>query len=293
MPGRMLLHFDDERPLARRVSKAAGLEAALVGRHRFPDQELKLTLPARVSRRAVVLRSLHTPNEKLVELLLAARTARELGARHLTLAAPYLAYMRQDRAFARGEAVSQRHVGAFLAALFDRIVTVDPHLHRVESLSQVVPDTDTVVLSAAPAVGAFLRRRAPGAVLIGPDEESAQWVEAAAAAAGADWAVGRKTRRGDRRVRITLPTVELAGRHVVLVDDVLSTGRTLVEAARAVRKAGACRIDVAVTHALFADAAADALRSVGVRKVWSTDSVAHETNAIPLAPLLAGALAGC
>ncbi|MCZ4328253.1 ribose-phosphate pyrophosphokinase-like domain-containing protein, partial [Brachybacterium paraconglomeratum] len=84
-------------------------------------------------------RSLDQPNEKLVELLLAARTARTLGAPHLTLVAPYLPYMRQDIAFSPGEAVSQRIVGPFLASLVDAVITVDPHLHRVASLRDVVP----------------------------------------------------------------------------------------------------------------------------------------------------------
>lgn len=259
-------------------------------RHRFPDAELKITLPARVTSRAIVLRSLHQPNEKLVELLLAAQTARELGARHVTLVAPYLAYMRQDAAFARGEAVSQRHVGIFLAALFDRVVTVDPHLHRAGSLGEVLPGTETVAMSAAPLIGRFLRRRARGALLLGPDEESTQWVEAAAVNAGAEWAVCRKIRHGDRRVGVLLPPVPFMGRAVVLVDDVISTGRTLVEATRAVRRAGATRVEVAVTHALFAGAAAAALRVAGVRTIWSTDAVAHPTNAIRLSPLLAEAL---
>ena len=153
----MLLHFDDERGLARRIAGAAGLAAATIARHRFPDGEIKLTLPARVPRRIVVLRSLHQPNEKLVELLLAVQTARELGARDVTLVAPYLAYMRQDRAFAPGETVSQRHVGGFLAALFDRLITVDPHLHRVAALGDVTPGADAVAVSAAPLIGRFLR----------------------------------------------------------------------------------------------------------------------------------------
>ena len=130
----MLLHFDDERGLARRIALAGRLGAAAIARHRFPDGEIRLTLPPRLPRRVVMLRSLNLPNEKLLELLLAAQTARELGAHEVTLVAPYLAYMRQDCAFAPGEAVSQRHVGGFLAALFDRLVTVDPHLHRVAAL---------------------------------------------------------------------------------------------------------------------------------------------------------------
>ncbi|MBX9833993.1 MAG: ribose-phosphate pyrophosphokinase-like domain-containing protein, partial [Burkholderiaceae bacterium] len=127
-----LLYFDGEAAPALRLAQAAGLTALAVERHRFPDGELKLRLPVdatgRMPRHAVLLRSLHQPNEKLVELLLAARTARNLGVQHLTLVAPYLAYMRQDIAFHPGEAVSQQVVGGFLAGLFDAVITVDPHL---------------------------------------------------------------------------------------------------------------------------------------------------------------------
>lgn len=285
-----LLYLDDERGFARRLAAAARVDLWAVRRHRFPDGELKLTLPSRLPRCVAILRSLHDPNEKLIELWLAARTARALGAADVTLVAPYLAYMRQDCAFAPGEAISQRHIGALLAAVYDRVVTVDPHLHRISSLSEVMPYTKTVVLSAAPAIGRFLRTRTTRALLLGPDEESRQWVRAAAHAAGLPWDVCRKVRRGDRRVAVTMPDVPLRDRHVVLVDDMISTGRTLVEAARALMKAGAARVDVAATHALCAEDAVRSLHASGVRRIWTTDSVRHTTNAIRLDTLLAGPL---
>lgn len=287
-----LLYLDDERAFARRLAATARIDASPIRRHRFPDGELKVTLPPRLPRAIAILRSLHEPNEKLIELWLAARTARALGAVTVTLVAPYLAYMRQDRAFAPGEAVSQRHIGALLATLFDRVITVDPHLHRVSSLATVLPKTATVTLSAAPAIGRFLGRRAAGALLVGPDEESGQWVRSAADAAGLEWAVARKVRRGDRRVAVVMPDVNVRDRRVVLVDDMISTGRTLVEAARTLKKAGAARVDVAATHALFSEDAGRALEAAGVRCIWTTDSVRHATNAIRLAGLLADALRG-
>lgn len=286
----MLLAFDDEIAFARRVGRAAGLPVGRIRRHRFPDGELKLTLPARLPRRVALLRSLHAPNEKLVDVLLAACGARDLGARHVTLVAPYLAYMRQDAAFHAGEVVSQRHVGDFLASVVDRVVTVDPHLHRVHGLDDVLPDTTATALTAAPAIGAFLRRRTPRAVVVGPDEESAQWVRIAAGAAGLPWTVARKVRRGDRRVTIALPDVDFQGRHVVLVDDLISTGRTLAGAARALRAAGAARVDVAATHALLVPDAETAMRAAGITSIWTTDTVPHATNAIRVAALVGEAI---
>ena len=288
----MLLAFADEWAFARRLARAAALPLARIRRHRFPDGELQLTLPPRLPRRVVLLRSLHAPNEKLVEVLLASCRAREAGARHFTLAAPYLAYMRQDAAFHAGEVVSQRHVGDFLASVVDRVVTVDPHLHRVASLGEVLPDTAATALTAAPAIGAFLKRRARGALLVGPDGESSQWVAVAAAHAGLEWTVAHKVRRGDRRVAVALPAVPFRGRRVVLVDDMISTGRTLAAAARALGRAGAASVDVAATHALFLPGAERAMRRAGIASVWTTDTVPHTTNAIGIAGLVGQALGG-
>jgi len=294
-PTTMLLAFDDESDTANRLAHACGRTSVLIERHRFPDGELKLTLPAALPERVVLLRSLAWPNEKLVELLLAAHTARELGVRHLTLVAPYLGYMRQDIAFVAGEAVSQKIVGAFLGGLFDCVITVDPHLHRIDRLQQAVPIEAAVAISAAPAIGGFLREHCAGSIVVGPDEESEQWVREAARAGGLGWAVARKVRRGDRDVSVELPAHDLRGRAVVLLDDVASTGTTLLRAAHGVRAAGARQIDVVVTHGLFVGDAVAALGAAGVGRIWSTDTVAHPTNAISVLPLLAAAVSarGC
>jgi ribose-phosphate pyrophosphokinase len=145
-------------------------------------------------------------------------------------------------------------------------------------------------LSAAPVLGAWIARHVPGALLIGPDEESAQWVSEAARAGGLDHAVGRKVRHGDHEVTLALPDVDVKGRAVVLLDDMASTGRTLIGSAAELLKRGAASVDVAVTHALFNGDALPALKAAGVRHVWSSNAVPHESNAVSVVPLLAGAL---
>lgn len=285
----MLLHFDDETDFAQRLGHAAGLAPTAIARHRFPDGELKLTLPARLPAEVVLLRSLHHPNEKLVELLLAAGTARELGAQHLTLVAPYIGYMRQDIAFHPGEAVSQTLVGRFLAGLFDTVIAVDPHLHRTGLFPQAVPAQRAIAVASAPLLADFLRHRDGDAVLVGPDEEAEQWVRAAAADRHA-WSVCRKKRNGDRDVEVVLPGIDVRGRAVVLIDDIASTGRTLEQAALGLRNAGAARVDAFVTHPVFVGDALAALRAAGVVEVWSSDTVPHPTNVLSVAPLIAAAL---
>jgi ribose-phosphate pyrophosphokinase len=288
----LLLAFDDEANLAGRLAQAMGCGAFIIQRHQFPDGETRLRLPPALPAQVVLLRGLQQPNAKLTELLLAAAGARELGAERLTLVSPYLAYMRQDMAFTPGEVVSQRHLGRLLAAWFDAVVTVDPHLHRVATMDEVVPGRRGVALTAAPLLGAWVARQVPGALLLGPDEEAAQWVQRAATGHGLDHAVCRKQRHGDHDVDVALPAVPVGGRAVVLFDDVASTGRTLVMAARGAWAAGAASVDVAVTHALFVGDAMAALRQAGVRHVWSTDCVPHESNAVSVVPLLSAALLG-
>lgn len=287
-----LLAFDDERPMAEALAAALQVPLHLIERHRFPDGELKLRLPPRLSGDVVLLRSLHQPNEKLVELLLVAPAARALGARRMLLACPYLAYMRQDMAFTPGEVVSQRHVGAWLAEAFDGLVTVDPHLHRIASLDEVMPACIAVALSAAELLADWIAQQVDRPLLMGPDAESAQWVERAAAARGLDHAVCIKQRFGDHDVDIAMPAVDVRGRAVVLLDDMASTGRTLIGAAQQCLAQGAASVDVAVAHALFVGDALAALHAAGVRHVWSTDCVPHQSNAVSVVPLLAQGLRG-
>lgn len=286
----VLLYFADEQESAARIALAGHLNLGKIESHRFPDGEIKLRLPESLPAQVVILRTLNNPNEKLIELLLAAQTARNLGARNLTLVAPYLSYMRQDVAFHPGEAISQRIVGRFLAGLFDAVITVDPHLHRVATLQEAVPVANAVVLSGAPLLADLIAAQRQNPLLLGPDEESAQWVAQAAARHGFDHAVCRKVRHGDRAVEVTLPDVALSGRQVVLLDDVASTGHTVAQAARLLLTAGAVSVDVAVTHALFAGDALQVMQEAGIREVWSTDCINHPSNAVSMAKTIAAAL---
>jgi ribose-phosphate pyrophosphokinase len=201
-------------------------------------------------------------------------------------------------AFRPGEVVSQRVVGGFLAGLFDALLTVDPHLHRVATLSEAVPLREpgaAVVLSGAPLLAELIARHHTAPLLLGPDEESLQWVASAAATHGWEHAVCHKQRQGDRQVRIVLPTLPgtpLVGRAVVLLDDVASSGHTLAQATRLLLAAGAATVDVAVTHALFAGDAVDTVKAAGVRHVWSTDCISHPSNAVSIVPAVAEVLRG-
>lgn len=288
----LLLCSHDEQMAAQRLAQAMDVPLACYQQHRFPDQELKLTLPfaEAVPEQLVLYRSLDNPNDKLVELLLLAKHARTVGVKRLWLVAPYLAYMRQDIAFHAGEIVSQRIVGEFLAGLFDGVITVDPHLHRITELRQAIPSGIAIALSGAPRLAQLIAQERSKPLLMGPDAESEQWVALAAKQIGCDFAVCTKQRLGDTQVQIQLPAISVSGRQVVLMDDVASSGHTIAGACELLLQAGAASVDVAVTHALFAGEALAVIKAAGVGQVWSTDCIAHPSNAISMAPLLAQAL---
>lgn len=286
----LLLGFPEYLTQAQQLADATGWPLAEVDIHRFPDGECRLQLPEKLPEHVIFCRSLDRPNDKLVELLLAAAGARELGAKTLTLVAPYLCYMRQDKAFHPGEVVSQRHLGRLLAQSFDRVVTVDAHLHRISQLSEAIPLEYAINLTATIPLGDFIASQVASPLLVGPDEEAEQWVAAIAARHQLDYVCARKQRFGDREVQITLPEGNWRGRNVVLVDDIASSGRTLEEAAHLLQEHQLASLSVAVTHALFAGDAMERLRAVGVGKVWSCDSITHPTNCASLSGLLADAL---
>ncbi len=254
--------------------------------HHFPDKESLVTLPPQKNEHIIFYLSLDYPNNKLIELLLATKKARQLGAERLTLIAPYLSYMRQDKAFHKGEAISQQIIGQWLSELFDDLITVDPHLHRVNSLDNVIPDTNNIILTAAPLLGEFVKLLKKEILLMGPDEESMQWVKQVAAISNTSYSVATKIRHSDTHVSIQLPDINFKNQHVILVDDVLSSGNTVAQTAIQLYTADATQVDVLVTHALFSKTAMDTLKKASIKNIYSSDSITHETNCISLNNLL-------
>jgi ribose-phosphate pyrophosphokinase len=286
----LLIGFPNYREAAQRLATAAGIPYAEALIHHFPDGETRLQLPEELPEYVILCQTLDHPNSKLMELVLAAATARDIGARHITLVAPYLCYMRQDKAFHPGEAVSQRIIGTLLSQWIDALITVDSHLHRVHQLKDAVPVDPAINLTATPIMSAFLGKQLDNPFLVGPDEESEQWVAAMARESDLDYCVARKQRLSDQQVLVSLPAADYRSRHVVLVDDVASTGRTLEEATLGLARFEPASISVLVTHALFVGDAQERLRRAGIGYIWSTDAIPHSSNALQLDHLLAEGL---
>lgn len=277
---------------AQRLAQTLACDYEPLRVHRFPDGESQVTVPTDPAPHIIICQSLDRPNDKLIELMLAIHTLRQAGVKRISLIAPYLCYMRQDKAFHPGEAISQQIVGRFLAELIDDLITVDAHLHRIHSLQQAIPLDKAINLSAASALGEFLLQQQIQPLLLGPDNESKQWVQQVASVGEFDWAVASKQRLSDIEVNITLPAINVENRVVVLVDDVISSGHTVTEVAQQLLTAGAAQVCCLVTHALFAEGALALLQQAGIQTIWSSDSIPHESNVIQLAGMLADSLQG-
>ncbi|MES2896789.1 MAG: ribose-phosphate diphosphokinase [Pseudomonadota bacterium] len=281
--------FAADQAGAARLADALGLELETVRLHVFPDREV---LPTVTPFAGVVIAycPLNQPNAKLMSLILACDAWRRAGATRLVLVAPYMCYLRQDTLFAPGQALSRDVIGRLLGERFDRIVTVEPHLHRTTDLGAVFAPAQVTALSAAEplarAIGAD-----PPPVVIGPDGESEPWARAIGEALGAPHMTLRKTRHGDHRVDLSLEGgPDLKGRRAVIIDDICSSGGTLEAAVALALAQGAERVEVAVVHALFDWATARRLAEAGASRIISTDSCPHPSNAVALAPILAAAL---
>lgn len=282
----LVIGFDDYRQQAKAIAEALRKDYQEIYRHIFPDGESLVQVPTKLPPHVVLVRSLDQPNNKILELLFAVDALRRHGAERITLVAPYLCYMRQDAENRPGEAISQQVIGKLLAENFDDVITVDPHLHRVSKLEQVLPMQNALAISAGGSIGQFLKNKLKRGILIGPDSESEQWVREIASKTGFLYAIAAKTRTGDKQVDICIPEQSYKHENIIIVDDMASTGRTVAHAAEKLFQAGAKQIDVIVTHPLFCADAEQYIKQSGVTSIWSTDSITHPTNVIPLTGLL-------
>jgi len=276
---------------ARRVGSRLGLPVVVPELRQFPDGELYIRIQDPLDDDVAIVGNASSDNFLRVAFI--AATARDLGAKRVGLIAPYLAYMRQDIRFNPGEGVTARYFARLVSGTVDWLVTVDPHLHRLDAL-ETVYTIPTTIARAAPAIAQWIAAEIEHPVLIGPDAESVQWVSAVAERCGAPFVILEKTRRGDRDVSVTAPGAgpngAWNGHTPVVIDDIVSTGRTMIEATRQLRAAGSAAPMCVAIHAVFADALHDELIGAGARGIVTCNTIAHTTNRICVGDQLAAAV---
>ncbi|WP_276370467.1 ribose-phosphate diphosphokinase [Chryseolinea sp. H1M3-3] len=235
---RLLISFPGNELMTDKIGAALKIERAAITIRNFPDGESYVRVLTDVNgKEIIVVAALDRPDTKFLALVFLLRLLRDSGAKKITLVSPYLAYMRQDKQFQPGEAVTSTYFAAFLSACIDELITIDPHLHRRSSMAEIYA-VPCHALHAAPLISEWIRASVPLPVLIGPDSESEQWVSIVAKNANAPYLVLEKQRYGDRSVSVSFPDVAPFRSHTpVLVDDIISTARTMIAAVKHLREA--------------------------------------------------------
>lgn len=282
--------FPEVEEEAGRLAKKLDVPLGLIDLHYFPDGESRVTVPFSADA-AFLYQPLNDANLKMFPVIQALSALKARDGAAITFVCPYLPYMRQDKVFRDGQALSQKVFAKVISPWVDTLITVEPHLHRSRSMDTVFPEIKGIALSGGEIMAGYFRRKrvAKNTLVLGPDEEAWHTAKPFAEALELDWATAVKKRKGDRDVEVDIEGKDLKGRPVIIVDDVISSGMTVFQAAKKAYSLGAGVVEVAVVHALAKPQTLEALRQAGVAWVISTDSVPHETNKIPLAPALARA----
>jgi len=273
--------------LAKSLAKKLHVKYVPLDVGEFPDGDMYMRFKAKSfkGKKLVIVQSFQPhPDMSLFDVIWAAETAKDLGARKVILVAPYLAFMRQDKRFNAGEAISSKIMSKLLNKSIDKIITIDPHLHRYKSLKDIFT-ISAVKLTANDLIGDFVKRKIKNPVIIGPDWESYQWADKIAKQVGAESTCLAKTRFSSRRVTSKITrNVEIKEKNVVIIDDIISTGHTIIEAAKKAHKKGAKSVTAIGVHGLFVEGM-DKLKK-HVDYIYTTNTIVHKTNKIDVLPLL-------
>jgi ribose-phosphate pyrophosphokinase len=254
---------------------------------KFPDGESYVRVISDVKGKDVILLcTLHEPDDKLLSLFFLSKNLRDLGAKKIRLVAPYLAYMRQDKKFNPGEALTSNYFASLISSSVDELITIDPHLHRRRSLSEIY-SIPCSTLHASGLISKYIQEEIEKPLLIGPDNESGQWVSEVAKNAGAPFIVLQKERYGDKEVNVTVPHVEKFKDHTpVLVDDIISTAHTLIETIKHLKKVDSKPPVCIGIHAIFAGNAYEELKNSGAQRIVTCNTIPHSSNKIDISPAL-------
>ncbi len=286
---RILFNVAKHTDLGLRLAEALGAELGQIDSRHFPDGELYQRITSEVrGAEVIIFADLFRPDMQLFTLLSLGHTLEELGAKKRTLVSAYLPYMRQDKRFNPGESITSRHFARHLSQAFDRLITVDPHLHRYASLNEIY-SLESTVLTAQTMITSYLQQMDEKLLLIGPDEESEQWVGAIARAAKLPFQILLKHRSGDYQVEVSRPQLEPYLHHrPVLVDDIISSGRTMLRTLEHLKTSGLPRPLIIGVHGIFAAGAYEMLQQQS--EVVTCNSIPHPSNGIDLLPIFVESL---
>lgn len=287
MRNSILFPLPGNETLAAVLAEKLKLEKGLAEFHEFPDGECHLRVETDVENKFVIIVcTLDHPNIKFLSLIFLAETLRELGAKKICLVAPYLPYMRQDKHFKSGDALTSAIFAKLLSGSIDQLITIDPHLHRIHELSEIYSIPSLKTLHASKKIAEWILDNVNSPFILGPDAESEQWVNEVAGHSKAPYAIIKKNRRGDNFVEVKLPDLKDHNKTMILVDDIISTGATMLAVLEQLKAQGFKNIICIGVHALFSKETYENLLYSGATRVVTCNAIPHFSNAIDLTELI-------
>ena len=279
--------------LARKLSESLNMPLANTKTKRFPDGEFYFKFEGKVGGEdLLIVQSLYPPQDAhLVEFLLIVHTAKDLGAKSIRAFVPYLAYSRQDERYLEGEGVSAAMVAQLCEDLGVKVLyTIDVHNGNVLKRYRI----PVLNLTAAGELAKYFTSKSlKNPFVVSPDDEemAIERAEYAARTISADYDYFEKTRdHYTGEIETFSKQLDVLGRDVIILDDIISTGNTAANAARMLKEQGARKIFAGVSHALLRGDALKTLKEAGVEEIAGTDSVVNEFAKVSVAPVLAEAL---
>lgn len=259
----------------------------------FPDGDLYLKFNAKLKGQKLVIVESFQPNSNqvLLNIIFAAKNAKDLGAKKVVLVCPYLAFMRQDKRFNDGEAINAQIMSDLINnSGIDRIITIDPHLHRIKKMKDIFK-IEAENLTANELIADFIGKKFKNEVVIGPDSESYQWADKISARLGVEDTVLAKTRSTSRKVSVKVKKeISIKGKNVIIVDDIISTGNTMIKALKEAKKRGAKTVTAIGVHGLFVENAYVKMQKAGFDNIYTVNTIEHKSNKIDISKLISDKL---
>jgi len=277
--------------LAKKISKKIKQKYSALEVTHFPDSEIKLRFNVNIKNKVVVLvQSFYgNINDCVIETLFAAETAKDLGAKKIILVAPYFPYLRQDRRFNPGECISLKTIAKNIDEDFDEVYIIDPHLHREKTLNHIFK-IKAYKLTANNLIESYIKNRIRSPVIIGPDRESYKWAQKVAEKIGCDFAIMEKKRHSARKVSVKLnKKIDIKSKNLIFIDDMISTGHTLLEAIKAMKKLGAKKVSCLAVHGILVEDALEKLQKAGANIICS-NTIPNKVSKLDVSGLIVNAL---